>query len=481
MNEKQLIKIVGSDRYFDDPETIAAYSQDHSFTPPRTPLAVVKPKNTEQIQGIINVANTANLSLVPVSSGTPRFNGDTIPACPGVVVDLSGLDKVVRVDRRNLVAMIEPGVTFGQLREALDPEGMAPYTPLIPRSTKSVLAAALEKEPITIPKDHWDVLDPIAGGQVIIGDGHLQGFGDTAQFTQKEVADGVTTPVYPVGPSNIGWLNMIQGSQGTLGIVPWGLIRCRMKPSLEKPFFISASDVNDLLPFLQKIMRPRIVEELFIVNASGLATLLSEDSEEIKKLQATFPEWVLFFNIAGYNRYPEEDVAWKGEQIREIADQEGAIIKEVVGEVSASYFLKTLAKTATIDRKIRYKDSCAVLPFETTLDKIPAITGAAATTAAERGYPSSDLSIYIQPVIQGSQCQGEIIFPYRQKDDVEKEKVKNLFSYAAEKLRSLGAYYSRPYGILAKITYKEAGIAKICRTVKGILDPNDVMHSGKLF
>ena len=481
MNEKQLLKIVGSDRYFADPETIAAYSQDHSFTPPRPPLAVVKPKNTEQIQEIINVANTANLSLIPVSSRPPRFNGGTIPACPGVVVDLSGLDKVVRVNRRNLVAMIEPGVTFAQLREALESEGMVPYTTLLPRSTKSVLASALEREPITIPKDHWDSLDPIAGGQVIIGDGHLQGFGDTAQFTQKEVVDGVTNPVYPVGPSNVGWLNMLQGSQGTLGIVPWGLMRCRIKPSLEKPFFVSSSDLSDLAPFLQRVMRPRIVEEIFIVNAFCLATLLSEDPAEIKKLQAAFPEWVLFLNIAGLERYPDEDLAWKEEQARTIADQKGVVLKDVVGQLSASFLLKALKKTATIDRKIRYKDSCAVMPFTTTLDKVPAITGAAATVAAERGYPSSDLSFYFQPEIQGTQCQGELVFPYCKNDEVEKEKVKKLFSCAAEKLRNVGAYYSRPYGILAGITYNDAGIAKVCRIIKKILDPNDVMHSGKLF
>jgi hypothetical protein len=266
-----------------------------------------------------------------------------------------------------------------------------------------------------------------------------------------------------------------------LGIVPWGVIRCRIKPSLEKPFFVSSSDLRDIVPFLQKVMRPRFVEELFIVNALALATLISENSEEIKKMQPLFPAWVLFLNIAGYERYPEEDVAWKEEQIRDLADQTGVVIKEVVGEVSASYLLKVLAKTAEKDRRIRYKDSCAVLPFETTLDKAPAITEAAARIAADYGYPPSDISIYLQPVIQGCQCQGEVVFPYSEQDEVEKEKVKNLFSCAAEKLRGLGAYYSRPYGILAEITYRDAGIAKICRMVKEILDPNDVMHSGKLF
>jgi FAD/FMN-containing dehydrogenase len=357
---------------------------------------------------------------------------------------------------------------------------MVPHTPLLPRSTKSVLASALQRESITVPKDHWDFPDPIAGGQVVVGDGHIQGFGDSAGYSKQEIEAGKAVAVWPKGPGVIGWLTMIQGAQGTLGIVPWGIVRCRIKPSIQSPFFIPAQDLRELISFLQRILKPRFVDELFILNAFSLASIFSEDAGEIKKIQAALPPWVLFLNIAGYERYPEEALEWKEEQVRQGAVQEGAELKDAVGGFSAASLLKTLEKTADTDRRLRYKDSCQVLPFETILSKTPELAACIARISGDYGYPAADISIYMQPVLQGCQCQCEVVFPYNPEDEQEAERVKNLFMASARGLSSIGAYYSRPYGILAEVTYKDAAVVNVLRKIKGIFDPNDIMNSGKL-
>jgi FAD/FMN-containing dehydrogenase len=478
---EELMKVVGTDRFYDDPEILEVYSRDHSFVPPRKPLGVVKPDKGDQIKKIIDLANETLVNLIPISSGFPKFFGDTIPTCPGIVMDLSDLSKVVRVDRRNKVAIIEPGVTFGKLRAALEKEGLVPYTPLLPRSTKSVLASALEREPITVPKDHWDFNDPIAGGEVVIGDGHIQGFGDSAGHTREELESGKTVPVIPLGPSSIGWLNMVQGAQGTLGIVSWASVRCRMKPSIQKPFFIAAQDLKDILPFMQMLLKRRFSEELFILNGFSLASVLSEEAEGIKRLQSSLPSWILFFNIAGYARYPEKEIGWKEEQAMEMAAKEGNEVKEAVGGVSALKLLRALEKTADKDRRLRFKDSCQIMPFSTTLDKTPELTASVMRIAGDDGYSPADIGIYIQPVIQGCQCQCEVFYPYNPTDKQEVEKVRNLYMATAEELSHMGAYYSRPYGMLADITYQDREIVNVLRKIKNILDPNDILNSGKIY
>jgi FAD/FMN-containing dehydrogenase len=478
---QDVAKIVGAKRVYDDPTTLEAYSKDHSFVPPRKPLAVVKPKNTDQIKEIIDWANKTLVPLIPTSSGFPKFHGDTISTVPGIVVDLSELDQVLRVDQRNKIAIIEPGVTFGKLREALVDQGMVPYTPLLPRSTKSLLASALEREPITVPKDHWDFNDPIAGGEVVIGDGHIQGFGDSAGHTKEEVARGEAIPVIPLGPSCIGWLNMIQGAQGTLGIVRWVSVRCRLKPSIQKPFLIAAQDLKDILPFLQRMMKFRIAEEVFILNDFGLTTILSEEDQEIKKIRAVFPPWVLFINVSGYERYPEKEAEWKEEQIKNASLEQGLELKGALDGVSAAGLLMSLEKVPEKDRRLRFKDSCQILPFMTTLDRTPELATTITRTAADYGYPSTDISIYIQPVIQGCMCECEVIYPYNIQNKQEVQKVKSLFISTAQQLSHKGAYYSRPYGVLADITYKDTELANVLRKMKGILDPNDIMNTGKLY
>ena len=149
----ELIKIVGAENVIDDPVTLDVYSRDHSFTPPMKPLMVVKPGNADEVQGIVKWANQTKTPLVPVSSGPPHFRGDSVPSAEGaVVVDLSGMNRIIMMDRRNRVAIIEPGVTFSELQPELAKEGLRLSMPLLPRASKSVLGSLLEREPINEPQ-----------------------------------------------------------------------------------------------------------------------------------------------------------------------------------------------------------------------------------------------------------------------------------------------------------------------------------------
>jgi len=235
------------------------------------------------------------------------------------------------------------------------------------------------------------------------------------------------------------------------------------------------------MPFLHKLLMPRIAEEVFVLNASCLASVISEVVEEIGRTRASLPLWILFVNIAGYERYPEEEIQWKEVHVRKLAAQEGLDLRDALGGLSAAGLLEVLGNTAEKDRRLRYKDSCQVLPFSTTLDRVPELALCVTTMASDYGYAPADVSIYVQPVIQGCQCDCEVSLPYQPANKEEVERVTNLSTLAAQEMNHLGAYYSRPYGALAEITYRDSGVSDILRKMKDILDPNDVMNSGKLY
>ena len=156
MSEKEkLVEIVGSENVFDDPETLEKYSSDYSFVPPRKPMWVVKPGSSDEVQKIVNAANEYKIPLVPCSSGPPRFRGDTVPVLGGsAVIDLSRMNEIITINRRNKIVAVEPGVTFEQLVPKLKKHGLRLYMPLLPRRTKSALTSALEREPILMPRYH---------------------------------------------------------------------------------------------------------------------------------------------------------------------------------------------------------------------------------------------------------------------------------------------------------------------------------------
>ena len=109
----ELAALVGRDNVAADPASLEEYAQDESFVPRLTPWAVVRPGSAEEVQQVVAWANQTATPLVPVSSGGPHFHGDTVPSVPGaVMVDLCRMNQILRVDRRNRMVVIEPGVTY---------------------------------------------------------------------------------------------------------------------------------------------------------------------------------------------------------------------------------------------------------------------------------------------------------------------------------------------------------------------------------
>ncbi|RPH87838.1 MAG: FAD-binding oxidoreductase, partial [Desulfobacteraceae bacterium] len=172
INETRLAKIVGSSNIIRKQAALDEYARDMSFVNAVRPMCVVKPRSADDVEKIVRLARETLTPLVPISSGPPHFRGDTVPGAGGaVVVDLSDMKQIIRVDRENRVVMFEPGVTFDSLISALQKEGLRLNMPLTPRKTKSVLGSLLEREPVTMPQYHWDIADPLNCVEVILGTG----------------------------------------------------------------------------------------------------------------------------------------------------------------------------------------------------------------------------------------------------------------------------------------------------------------------
>ena len=200
-----LASISGAQNVFDDEEMLLSFSGDESFVSPGKPWCVVRPKDAEEVREVVKWANENAVPLIPVSSpGGPRFRGDTIPSQGGVIVDLSGMNKILNIDRRDRVAMIEPGVTFEQLEPELKKNGLRILKPLLPRKTKSVLASYLEREPILVPKEHWDTIDPLICTEIIFGTGDVHRTGSAAgPGSIKEQLESGMKQINPIGPASV--------------------------------------------------------------------------------------------------------------------------------------------------------------------------------------------------------------------------------------------------------------------------------------
>jgi len=92
-------------------------------TVPASPRAVVRPVDAGQVSAILALASELGVTVVARGSGT-GLSGGCRPDPAGIVVAFDAMDRVLEVDADNQVAVVQPGVTLGQLEEALAPYGL---------------------------------------------------------------------------------------------------------------------------------------------------------------------------------------------------------------------------------------------------------------------------------------------------------------------------------------------------------------------
>jgi FAD/FMN-containing dehydrogenase len=483
--KEKLVKIVGATGVSDKPDILDEYSRDVSFVNSIRPVCVVRPRNTGDVQKLVKLANETLTPLVPVSSGPPHFRGDTVPGIGGaIIVDLGKMNKIINVDRARRVAMVEPGVTFNELIPAAEKEGIRLNMPLLPRKSKTVVGSLLEREPVVMPKYQWDISDPLACVEVIFGSGDEFRSGQAAgpgSVKEQWAVGGVQKA--PYGPGVASWHRLIQGSQGTMGIVTWASMRCELLPALEEPFVLTSSNLTQLIELTAWLIRLRMVNECFILNNTSLAAIFARKwPRDYQSLRDVLPAWILFYNVVGYEFLPEERVSSYIKDITGITQRLGVEAVKAVGGISANEILKTVRQPSSEPYwKLRYKGACEDVFFLTINDKLEGLAGAMNDVAEKAGYPISDMGVYIQPVVQGTGVHCEFNLFYDPDNPGESNRLKEMSASAVRALMARGAFFSRPYGESAgPVLNRDAATVAVLNKLKKMFDPNHVMNPGKV-
>jgi FAD/FMN-containing dehydrogenase len=480
-----LLELVGSDNLLDDPAVLESYAADESFALPSRPRLVVRPGDEDEVQALVDWANRTATPLVPVSSGPPHFHGDTVPSAPGaIIVDLRRLDKIRHIDSRNRMVVIEPGVTYATAQAELAREGMRITPPLLPRANKSVVAGLLERQPTLIPRYSHTLLEPLRDCGVIWGNGDKFFTGEAGSAVpdlERQWSRGLLQ-INPKGPAQTDFSRLLSGAQGTIGIVLWASVRCELVADPRKVLFVHSRRLDDLLAPAYRLTRLQLGDELFLVNNMYLAMLVARDAREIAALRNELPAWTLVVGIGGRALLPERRVAVAEKEIAAEVAALGLRLDPTVPGLAAGRMDEVVTGLAGEPHwKLRHKGGARDIFFLTLLEKTPGFVEAMRSLAEAHVYPVDDVAVYVQPQHQGVAWHCEFSLPLDPADPEATASTKAVFAGASDAFPELGAYFSRPYGAWAAAVYKtDAQSQKALRTVKAILDPNNVLNPGKL-
>jgi glycolate oxidase len=117
----ELRAIVGELYVLVEKEDVIVYEQDGSIFQVM-PELVVLPDNVEAVSAVVKAAQRANVPIVPRGSGT-GLAGGAVPAEGGIILSLARLNRILKIDLANHIAVVEPGVINLDMTKAVSKDG----------------------------------------------------------------------------------------------------------------------------------------------------------------------------------------------------------------------------------------------------------------------------------------------------------------------------------------------------------------------
>jgi len=249
---EKLNEIVGEDNIILDKEKMADYSHDefsldwvHHF-----PEAVAKPKSAKEISKIMKLANKEGFSVTPRGGGTGLVAG-CVPIYSGIVLSLERMNKILEIDKKNLMAVVEPGVTLMDFYEKIESSGL--FFPPHPGDESAYIGGAIATNAGGARAVKYGVMrEFVKGLEVILPNGEVL-------VLRGKLMKNCT---------GYSLLHLMIGSEGTLGIISKAVILLMSPLKNVRTLIIPYDSLHDAIKTVPDIIldgiRPIAIE--FIQN-----------------------------------------------------------------------------------------------------------------------------------------------------------------------------------------------------------------------
>ncbi|MDQ3127874.1 MAG: FAD-binding oxidoreductase, partial [Chloroflexota bacterium] len=196
-------------RLLDDPTDREAFRNDETaYLHAGLPLAVALPETTADVSALVRLAAEHRIPVVPRGAGS-GLSGGAAGIEGGLTIALTRMNRVLDIDRANLVVVTQPGILNADLKAAVAAEGLF-YAP-DPASYEicSIGGNLGTNAGGLCCVKYGQTRDSVLGLEVVLADGRVI---RTGGRSVKDVAGYALT-------------HLFVGSQGTLGIITEATLR----------------------------------------------------------------------------------------------------------------------------------------------------------------------------------------------------------------------------------------------------------------
>ncbi|MGE4063268.1 MAG: FAD-binding oxidoreductase [Rhodospirillaceae bacterium] len=440
------------DRLSTSPSILERHGSDLSYHKPAPPDAVAFARSLDDVVRVVKTCAANGVPIIPYGTGT-SLEGHVMAAEGGISLDVTQMDRVLKVNTEDMDAVVEPGVTRKALNTHIHDTGL--FFPIDPGADASLGGMAATRASGTNAVRYGTMRENVLALQVVTANGDVIRTGGRAR------------------KSSAGYdlTRLFVGSEGTLGVITEATVRLHGIP--EKiaaavcSFDTLAGAVNTVIATIQSgipIARIELLDDVQMkcVNAYSKLTYPEKDT--------------LFMEFHGTNAGVQE----QAELVQSIATDNGggnffwtAQTEDRARLWQARHDVVWSVKSARPGWDLFITDVC--VPISHLTDVIVATKadidreGLLAPIVGHVGDGNFHLAVAVDP-----------------KDPSCLPRVEALSDRMVERTLAAGGTCTGEHGVgLGKTKFLAAehgpGAVEVMHAVKRALDPHNLMNPGKIF
>ncbi len=236
-----LISICNPDRVFTGENINDDFSHDELSGAKKFPEILVGVQSAEEVSKIMKYAYENNIPVTPRGAGTGLVGG-AVAIHGGIMIDLSRMNKILELDENNLTLTVEPGVMLMEVTKMVEAHDL--FYPPDPGEKTATIGGNISTNAGGMRAVKYGVTrDYIRGLEVVLPNGEIMEMGG------KTVKDS----------SGYSLLNLMIGSEGTLGVVTKAILKLIPKPKKMISLLVPFPNLDMAIDTVPKIIKSKAI------------------------------------------------------------------------------------------------------------------------------------------------------------------------------------------------------------------------------
>ena len=426
----------------------------------RMPDLAVQPVSTEEVSAVMKICYENNIPVTPRGAGTGLVGG-AVPLYGGVLIDLTKMNKIIAYDLENFVVDVEAGVLLNDLAEDCLSRGML-YPPDPGEKFACVGANVATNAGGMRAVKYGTTRDYVRAMTVVLPTGEIIRLGATVSKTS----------------SGYSLLNLMIGSEGTLGIITELTLKIIPKPkevvSLMVPFADLRTALTTVPKFKMAHLNPQAIE--FMEREIILASERYVGKEVFPK--SLNGQEIGAYLLLTFDASSADELEGMTEKAAKLVLEAGAL-DVMVADTPAKLKDVWQARSSFLEaimKETKLLDECdVVLPVTKIADYLDFVnkTGKDCGLTIKSFGHAGDGNLHIY------QCSNDL------EEEEFKKRVDKFFDIIYKEAIRLKGLVSGEHGIgSGKVKYLANSVGKtnieLMRGIKKVFDPKMILNPGKV-